>query len=125
MEKKISKKLLCKKHNSSAMKKQSTKHERMLFDALIKDGVPAVLGYNDGYKTVDIAVPTVKLYIEVDGIQHFTDPRQILSDLQRNHFSDGDDFRTFYATNQLVEKHCTEIARALAAVCRTLMASKS
>lgn len=102
------------------MKKQPTKHEQMLFDALIQEGVSAQLGYYDGHKTVDIAVPEAKLYIEVDGIQHFTNPKQILSDLKRNHFSDGDDFRTFYTTNQLVESQCGAIARALAEVCREL-----
>lgn len=102
------------------MKKQPTKYEQMLFDALIQEGVPALLGYYDGHKTVDIAVPEAKLYIEVDGIQHFTNPKQILSDLKRNHFSDGDDFRTFYTTNQLVELHCHKIAHALAEVCQEL-----
>ncbi|TXH02698.1 MAG: hypothetical protein E6R05_03765 [Candidatus Moraniibacteriota bacterium] len=106
------------------MKKQPTKYEQMLFNALIKEGIDVVLGYNDGYKTVDIAVLDAKLYIEVDGLQHFTNPKQILSDLQRGHFSDGDDFRTFYTTNQLIETHCEEIARALADVCRTLVVSK-
>ncbi len=69
--------------------------------------------YSDGHETVDIAVLNAHLYIEVDGIQHFTDSEQIIRDFKRNHYSDGDDFSTFYVTNQLIDKYLDEIADAL------------
>ncbi len=94
----------------------SSKHSKLLFDALISRGVNASLEYNDGHKTVDIAVLDAKLFIEVDGLQHFTNPEQIMRDFKRSHYSDGDDFRTFYVTNQIIEKYLDQVADALAKV---------
>jgi very-short-patch-repair endonuclease len=78
------------------------------------------LEYNDGHKTVDIAILDAKLFIEVDGLQHFTKPEQILRDFKRSHYSDGDDFRTFYVTNQIIEKYLNEVADALVKVVEEL-----
>lgn len=97
-------------------KKEPTEHERMLYDALIKRGVEAKLGYDDGHKTVDIALLPARIYIEVDDLRHFTDPEQIMRDFKRSHFSDGDDFCTFYVTNQIIDNFVDKVADALAKV---------
>jgi len=89
---------------------------KLLYEALCKRGVDAILEHSDGHKTVDIAILSAHMYIEVDGIQHFTDPEQIMRDFKRNHFSDGDDFRTFYVTNQIVETHLDDVADAIVRV---------
>ena len=65
----------------------SSEHSKLLYDSLVARGVNAVLEYNDGHKTVDIAVLDAKLFIEVDGLQHFTDPTQIIRDFKRSHYS--------------------------------------
>jgi very-short-patch-repair endonuclease len=91
---------------------------KLLYDALKTRNIDAVLEYNDGHKTVDIAVLDAKLFIEVDGLQHFTNPEQILRDFKRSHYSDGDDFRTFYVTNQIIEKYLDLVANALVEVIR-------
>lgn len=91
----------------------STENEQKLYDALVKRGVAVTLGYNDGHKTVDMAVLKARLYIEVDDIGHFTNPDQIERDFKRHHFSDGDDFDTFYVTNQIVAKYADKVADAL------------
>jgi len=96
--------------------KYSSNQTRLLYKALLKRGVNAQLEYSDGHKTVDIAVLNAHLYIEVDGIQHFTNSEQIIRDFKRNHYSDGDDFSTFYVTNQLIDKYLDEIADALVKV---------
>lgn len=88
-------------------------HAKMLYEALIARGVKAQLEYFEGHKTVDIAVLDSHLYIEVDGLHHFTDSDQILRDFKRSHFSDGDDFRTFYVTNQIIDKYLDSVADAL------------
>ena len=88
---------------------QSTK----LFDALRKRGVDAQIEYSDGHKHVDIAILSSRMYIEVDGLNHFIDPEQIIRDFKRNHYSDGDDFSTFYVTNQILDKYLEEVADAL------------
>ena len=95
---------------------------KLLHEALKARNIDAILEYNDGHKTVDLAVLDAKLFIEVDGLQHFTNPEQILRDFKRSHYSDGDDFRTFYVTNQIIERYLDQVADALAKVILELKA---
>ena len=53
----------------------------------------------DNHKHIEIAILDAKIYIEVDGLQHYTDPEEIKRDFKRNHFSDGDDFKTIHIQN--------------------------
>ena len=96
--------------------KSASASARLLYEALKTRNIDAILEYNDGHKTVDIAVLDAKLFIEVDGLQHFTNPEQIMRDFKRSHYSDGDDFRTFYVTNQIIERYLDQVADALAKV---------
>ena len=96
--------------------KYASKQARQLYDALCSRGIRAELEYSDGHKTVDIAILDAHMYIEVDGIQHFTNPVQIVRDFKRMHFSDGDDFNTFYVTNQIIDNYVEEVASALVEV---------
>ena len=97
-------------------KREPTEHEKSLYEALIKRKINAQLGYNDGHKTVDIAILPARIYIEVDDLRHFTDSEQIIRDFKRGHFSDGDDFSTFYVTNQIIDHYVEQVADALAEV---------
>ncbi len=96
--------------------KQPTSHELKLAEALKKLGVQVIIPYNDSHKTLDMAILPAKMYIEVDDLRHFTNPDQIMRDFKRGHFSDGDDYSTFYVTNQLVDYCVDDIAKALAEV---------
>lgn len=96
--------------------KFASNQAKSLYEALCRRGIDARLEHSDGHKTVDIAILEAHLYIEVDGIQHFTNPEQIMRDFKRSHFSDGDDFRTFYVTNQIIETHLDEVADAIVEV---------
>lgn len=93
--------------------KYTSTQAKLLYDALVNKGINAQLEYSDGHKTVDIAILNAKLYIEVDGIQHFTNSEQIMRDFKRSHYSDGDDFSTFYVTNQIIDLHLNEVVDAL------------
>ena len=93
-----------------------SRQAQRLYDALIKKGVECIPEYSDGHKHVDIAVLQAKLYIEVDGINHFIDPEQINRDLKRSHFTDGDDFRTFFVTNQILKYYLKDVVDALVKV---------
>ena len=95
------------------MNPYASESAKRLYEALVSRNIDAILEYNDGHKTVDIAVLDAKLFIEVDGLHHFTDPEQIKRDFKRSHYSDGDDFHTFYVTNQIVENYLNEVADAL------------
>lgn len=96
--------------------KYASNQAKMLYEALCKKGVNAQLEYSDGHKTVDIAILEAHLYIEVDGIQHFTNSEQIIRDFKRNHYSDGDDFSTFYVTNQIIDLYLDDVVNALVKV---------
>jgi very-short-patch-repair endonuclease len=98
------------------MKPIPTKQVLALADALKEKGIELELEYWDGHKHVDICISKAKLFIEINGLQHYTDPEQIITDLKRNHFSDGDDFFTIPITNQLVETHLKGIAGAIVEV---------
>jgi len=97
-------------------KKIPTLQTIMLVNALKKRGVKVETEHWDGHKHVDIFIPEAQLYIEIDGIQHYTDPKQIVSDLMRDHHSDDDKFFTKHISNQLIEKFPEEIADAIAQI---------
>lgn len=87
-----------------------------LFEALRERGIDAQPEYSDGHKHVDIAILGSRIYIEVDGLNHFVDPEQIVRDFKRNHYSDSDDYSTFYVTNQIVDNYLDEVVNALVKV---------
>lgn len=90
-----------------------TKHARDLHAALTQVGVEAHLEHPDGHKCVDIYVPKAKLYIEVDGKQHYTSAVQIQADFERDHSSDDAGFHTMHITNHSVDTEVMKIARAI------------
>ncbi|MFA6158347.1 MAG: DUF559 domain-containing protein [Candidatus Paceibacterota bacterium] len=93
-----------------------TKQTIALAEALRKRGVEVKTEYWDGHKHVDLYIPDAKLFIEIDGIQHYIDSKQILADLKRDHYSDGDDILTKRFSNQLIETRVEEIARAISEI---------
>jgi very-short-patch-repair endonuclease len=93
-----------------------TEQTKRLHEALGKLGIDSIVEYNDGHKHVDIAIVSARIFIEVDGLHHFTDPKQIEADFKRNHYSDGDDFDTIHIPNIIIQHHCDEVAAAIAKV---------
>jgi hypothetical protein len=71
-----------------------TSEQEALYIALLERDVPAELEKWDGYKHIDIAIPEVKVNIEVDGQHHNTHKEYALSDLKRTYHS----FKKGYAT---------------------------
>lgn len=90
-----------------------TKQVQLLYKALVDSGIEATPEYWDGHKHIDLAVLDAKLYIEVDGLQHVTDPKQILSDFDREHYSDLEGFRTIHISNATIDSHLSEIVSAI------------
>jgi len=93
-----------------------TKQTLSPIEALEKRGIKVVPEYWDGHKHVDIYIPANGMYIEVEGIQHFTNAKQIISDLKRDYYSDKENHFTFRVTNQLIETHLEEIVEAITTV---------
>lgn len=93
--------------------KETTAHERMLFDALTAEGIFTELGYCDDHKCVDLRLPEIHLNIEVDGKNHYTDPEQIMNDFLRDDYSEKEGFDTFRIPNEAIEKHLKGIVKAI------------
>jgi very-short-patch-repair endonuclease len=70
----------------------------------------------DGHKHVDIFIPSAKLNIEIDGLQHYTKSSQIISDFEREYYTDKDGFHTLHIPNELIQTHLSEIANAITKV---------
>lgn len=98
---------------------KSTKYALKLYNALKKRRIKSDLEVWDGYKHVDLCIPWANLDIEIDGIQHFTNSKQIEKDIERSYWSqERDDFDTIHVPNILIEKYLDEIADAIAKVAR-------
>ena len=90
-----------------------------LYNALMNRGIKCKIEDNDGHKTVDLSIPEAKINIEVDGLQHFTDSKQIMSDFQRSYWSIKQrDFDTFHVSNIIIDNYLEQVADALATVAR-------
>ena len=61
------------------------------------------------------------MYIEIEGLQHFTDPKQIIADFKRDYYSNKENHFTFRITNQLIDTHLNEITDAIFHVVRKVI----
>ncbi|MBU0496837.1 MAG: DUF559 domain-containing protein [Candidatus Thermoplasmatota archaeon] len=111
-------KALCSKHQDE---KKISIYAKQLYDALIQRGVECELEAGDGHKHVDIVIPSAKLYIEMDGKQHSTNPDQLKTDLQRDAYSYKNGYHTKRYTNQQIKENLDEIADTLSKVAKDRM----
>lgn len=86
--------------------------------ALEDKGVKVYVELHDGFKTIDLAIPRAKINVEVDGIQHLTDPKQIVADLGRGYYSHKNGYDTMHIPNEMIKLHLDAIADALAEASR-------
>jgi very-short-patch-repair endonuclease len=91
-----------------------TKEATDLKEALEKKGVRVLVELHDGHKHIDLTIPKAKINVEVDGIQHLTNPDQIVADLSRGYYSHKNGFDTMHISNEMVRLHLGEISNALA-----------
>lgn len=91
-----------------------TKEASDLKEALEKKGVRVLVEVHDGHKHIDLAIPKAKINVEIDGIQHLTDPNQIVADLSRGYYSHKNGYDTMHIPNEMVRLHKNEISLALA-----------
>jgi len=95
-----------------------TTQEKKLLNALKKRGVECMPHYNDGFKTVDIAINKSKMIIEVDGLYHYLRPKQIVADIKRERYSEKNGFSTIHIFNSIIDDHLEEVADAIAKVAK-------
>lgn len=95
-----------------------TPQAKKLQEALESRGVKVEREYSDGHKHVDIFLPEARIAIEVDGLQHVSDPEQIITDFQREHYSVLNNIDTLHLANTVINNHLSEIADAITEVVR-------
>jgi|WetSurMetagenome_2_1015567.scaffolds.fasta_scaffold18070_4 very-short-patch-repair endonuclease len=98
--------------------KKATEQEIKLYNALKKRGIECVLHFNDGHKTVDIAINKSNIYIEVDGLYHYLRPKQVVTDLKRSKYSERDGISTIHIFNSIIDDHLDSIAESIAKVAK-------
>lgn len=94
----------------------ATPQAEMLYNALIKRGIKCEKEKWDGYKHIDIAITWAKINIEVDGNQHYTDPKQMIADYKRNYYSNLRGYQTIRLPNFIIEQDLDEVADSIAQV---------
>ncbi len=94
--------------------KEPTREAADLKKELEKRGIKVYIELNDGYKHVDLALPKAKLNVEVDGIHHLTNPKQIVADLARGYYSNKLGYDTMHIPNEMIRLHLEDIANGLA-----------
>jgi len=97
---------------------EPTPQAKRLHEALNKRGIYNNLEFSDGYKHVDISIPSAKINVEVDGRYHLTDPEHLFRDLERDSYSHLDGIDTIRIPNFYVDSHLDEVANAIAEVAR-------
>src|SRR3989338_811532 len=90
-----------------------TEEEVLLKTALEKRGLRVLSQVPDGHKFIDLAIPSARINIEVDGIQHLTDSYQIVRDLKREHYSDDLGYDTIHIQNLFIRNNLEQIADSL------------
>ena len=95
-----------------------TREASLLKNELEARGIKVFVEPYDGFKHVDLKLPEAKMDIEVDGIQHLTNPRQIVADLNRGYYSHKRGFATMHIPNEMIRQHLREIADGLAEASR-------
>lgn len=91
-----------------------TKETQNLKTALEKLGIQVYVEVDDGHKHIDLTIPKAKINVEIDGIQHLTNPNQIIADLNRGYYSHKKGFSTMHIPNEMINSYLKEISEALA-----------
>ena len=98
--------------------KKSTEHTKKLYEALTKREINCEKQKWDNHKHIDLSIDEARLYIEVDGDQHYTSSTQIKKDIVRDYYSSKDGFRTIHIPNRLINDKLDNVADAIAQVAK-------
>lgn len=108
-------KALCLQHQKE---EKATSQAKKLFNALQYRKLDCKLEATDGHKSVDIAIDNAKMYIEIDGSHHSTNPMQLKADLERDYHSYNNGYVTKRLTNYQINNNLEGIADALSEVAK-------
>ena len=96
---------------------KTTLEAQALFYALKDRGIPVELEKFDGYKTIDISIPSARINIEVDGTHHNTNSMQALADLKRTYYSFLEGYYTLRIPNSLLRSNLEQTTQYIAEMC--------
>jgi len=102
-------------------KLESTKETLALAKALQVRGVEIKLEHWDGHKHVDIFIPRARIYLEIDGVPHYTEPDRLVADFNRDFYSFKEGYFTKHITNEAINSHLDKIADAITAVTDSML----
>jgi very-short-patch-repair endonuclease len=115
-------KALCMTHQKtgtySNKQNKITPQARRLSRALKDLYVKHELEYYDGYKHVDIAIPSARLFLELDGSQHGFSPKQMIADDERDKYSQKAGWTTKRIPNVWIDKNVNKLASSIAVLVR-------
>ena len=115
-------KALCMTHQktyvSSSGLNKVTPHALRLSRALRDLRIQHELEYYDGHKHVDIAIPSAKLFLELDGTQHGFNPKQMIADDERDKYSKKSGWDTKRIPNVWIDKNVNRLASSIAILVR-------
>lgn len=97
----------------------ATPEAKALYKELKSKGIRCSLEYWDGHKHIDICIPDAKIFIEIEGISHYTNAKQIKADFNRDHYSDHDGYDTMRIPNELLINNLDKIANAISTVVKS------
>jgi very-short-patch-repair endonuclease len=96
--------------------KPSDRAKKLCF-ALEDKGIKCGLEHpTDGHKHVDIRLLEAKIDIEVDGDEHFTDPKKLASDVKRRYWSSQEGYITIHIPNHIIDQKLNDVVYALSKV---------
>lgn len=94
--------------------KKSTVQAEKLYKALRDRNIFCKLEDWDGDKHIDISIPWAKIDIEVDGLYHFFEPKQIIADFDRSYWSIiNDNYDTIHIPNFIIDNYLDRVADAI------------
>ena len=96
--------------------RQPTYYAKLLKKYLKNLGITVEEEVYDGHKHIDLSIPSGKIDIEVDGVQHLADPKQIITDFKRSSYSREDGYETLHVHNADLKHDAKAIASAIAEV---------
>ena len=98
-----------KKENAVKTSNNPTPQARALHDALVARGIECELEPWDGHKHVDLGIPRAKINIEIDGNQHYLDPKQITADFNRSYYSMRNGVKTIRYPNFIIDTNLNKV----------------
>lgn len=89
---------------------KTTPQVKQLYTELVNMGIDVKIELYNGYFTVDLAIPSKKINIEIDGGHHQFNSEQAFSDLNRTFYAYSHGYFTLRIPNICIEKDLKKTA---------------